>query len=203
MLGSAGIAAFMTSRISAEMGGGADAMNPEGSVTQLPAFLHEPFSAALSQALLLPAFVALFGVVAALFLRGTGEAVSPRETAGSMRCPAGEAAGSRRQWTLDPIGWSCSRRSCAGRSLARVHVDAPAPRSHGGSEYVHDSEYRDGPAYFEDSEYRDDDYSTTTTTTSSTPSTGTLPRTEHLPSTASRRRAGRSGSARSRLRRGL
>src|SRR5205085_6150118 len=82
VLGSASIAAFMTSRISAEMGGGADAMNPEGSVTQLPAFLHEPFSAALSQALLLPAFVALFGVVAALFLRGSGDVASSPEDAG-------------------------------------------------------------------------------------------------------------------------
>ncbi|WP_029115977.1 MFS transporter [Mycobacterium sp. URHB0044] len=74
VLGSASIAAFMTSRISAEMpGGGAAPAAAEGSVTKLPAFLHEPFSAALSQSLLLPAFVALFGVVAALFLRGFGD----------------------------------------------------------------------------------------------------------------------------------
>jgi EmrB/QacA subfamily drug resistance transporter len=70
VLGSASIAAFMTSRISAEMPGGGQRSAAEGSITKLPAFLHEPFSAALSQALLLPAFVALFGVVASLFLRG-------------------------------------------------------------------------------------------------------------------------------------
>jgi hypothetical protein len=46
----------------------------EGTVAELPAFLKAPFSAALSQSLLLPAFVALFGVVAALFLRGSGAA---------------------------------------------------------------------------------------------------------------------------------
>jgi hypothetical protein len=68
------MAAFMTSRISAEMPGGARAPAAgEGSVTKLPPFLHEPFSAALSQSLLLPAFVALFGVVAAIFLRGFGD----------------------------------------------------------------------------------------------------------------------------------
>ncbi|CAN5239587.1 hypothetical protein BH09ACT8_BH09ACT8_22630 [soil metagenome] len=70
VLGSAGMAAFMTSRISAEMPGGQARPAGEGAVTQLPAFLHEPFSAALSQAMLLPAFIALFGVIAALFLLG-------------------------------------------------------------------------------------------------------------------------------------
>jgi EmrB/QacA subfamily drug resistance transporter len=73
VLGSASMAAFMTSRISAEMPGGGQRSAAAGSVTKLPPFLHEPFSAALSQSLLLPAFVALFGVVAALFLRGFGD----------------------------------------------------------------------------------------------------------------------------------
>ena len=75
VLGSAGIAAFMTSRLGAELPGmklGGD--TTEGTVAELPAFLKVPFSAALSQSLLLPAFVALFGVVAALFLRGSGAA---------------------------------------------------------------------------------------------------------------------------------
>lgn len=72
VLGSAGMAAFMTWRISAEMplqptGGGAD----EDAVTlQLPGFLREPFAAAMSQSVLLPAFIALFGIIAALFLVG-------------------------------------------------------------------------------------------------------------------------------------
>lgn len=69
VLGSAGIAAFMTSRISAVMPDGG-ARPSEASITALPEFLQVPFAEALSQALLLPAFVALFGVIAALFLRG-------------------------------------------------------------------------------------------------------------------------------------
>ena len=72
VLGSAGMAAFMTSRISAEMPPtAAGAATGDGAVTlQLPEFLREPFSAAMSQSVLLPAFVALFGIVAALFLVG-------------------------------------------------------------------------------------------------------------------------------------
>jgi EmrB/QacA subfamily drug resistance transporter len=74
VLGSAGMAAFMTSRISAEMPPMLSEAPGEGSVTRLPAWLHEPFAAAMSQSLLLPAFFALFGVVAALFLLGFGNA---------------------------------------------------------------------------------------------------------------------------------
>ncbi|GFG94895.1 MFS transporter [Mycobacterium timonense] len=72
VLGSAGMAAFMTWRISAEMprrpsGGGLD----EDAITlQLPRFLRDPFAAAMSQSVLLPAFIALFGIIAALFLVG-------------------------------------------------------------------------------------------------------------------------------------
>ncbi|OBK61016.1 MFS transporter [Mycolicibacterium fortuitum] len=71
VLGSAGIAAYMTSRIGAEMPGAAMAApRGGGAVAELPEFLHAPFSAAMSQSMLLPAFIALFGVVAALFLLG-------------------------------------------------------------------------------------------------------------------------------------
>jgi len=55
-------------------GAGDAAPQSEGSVTQLPGFLHAPFAAAMSQAMLLPAFVALLGVVAALFLLGFANA---------------------------------------------------------------------------------------------------------------------------------
>jgi EmrB/QacA subfamily drug resistance transporter len=75
VLGSAGMAAFMTSRIGAEMPPmPAQATQGEGAVTQLPAWLHDPFAAAMSQSMLLPAFFALFGVVAAVFLLGFGTA---------------------------------------------------------------------------------------------------------------------------------
>lgn len=81
VLGSASMAAFMSSRINAEMrsvsgpvfGGAASTDDmPMGAsdMTHLPAALHEPFAAAFSQSILLPAFVALFGVVAAIFLVG-------------------------------------------------------------------------------------------------------------------------------------
>ncbi|MBJ7338036.1 MFS transporter [Mycolicibacterium sp.] len=71
VLGSAGMAALMTSQISAALPPELDPGVGQGAVTRLPGFLHEPFSAALSQSLLLPAFVALFGVIAALFLKGS------------------------------------------------------------------------------------------------------------------------------------
>lgn len=71
VLGSAGMAAFMTSRIGAEMPpqrpGAADG---EAAALKLPGFLRDPFAAAMSQSVLLPAFVALFGIIAALFLIG-------------------------------------------------------------------------------------------------------------------------------------
>src|SRR5207248_2350468 len=74
VLGSAGMAAFMTWRISAEMPPmPAQATQGEGAVTRLPAWLHDPFAAAMSQSILLPAFFALFGVVAAVFLLGFGD----------------------------------------------------------------------------------------------------------------------------------
>ena len=82
VLGSAGMAAFMTSRISAELPPTpTDAPRGEGSVTALPGFLHEPFSAAMSQSMLLPAFFALFGVIAALFLLGFGNQPGDRRAA--------------------------------------------------------------------------------------------------------------------------
>jgi MFS family permease len=72
VLGSAGMAAFMSTRVSAEMPAAPPGAAPRGEsdVMNLPAFLHDPFAAAMSQSILLPAFVALFGVVAAIFLVG-------------------------------------------------------------------------------------------------------------------------------------
>jgi EmrB/QacA subfamily drug resistance transporter len=112
VLGSASMAAFMTSRISAEMPGGGQRPAAEGSVTKLPSYLHEPFAAALSQALLLPAFVALFGVVAAMFLRGYGDSASRAQVddgaddlesfTASLRAPFRAAPARSRVDTLPP-----------------------------------------------------------------------------------------------------
>ena len=71
VLGSAGIAAFMAARISDELPAApAGAAPTDLAVLKLPAALHEPFATALSQSMLLPAFVALFGIIGALFLVG-------------------------------------------------------------------------------------------------------------------------------------
>ncbi|WP_084792406.1 MFS transporter [Mycobacterium sp. E136] len=71
VLGSASMAAFMTWQVNSEMPPWAgDSAQGEAGATQLPSFLHTPFAAAMAQSLLLPAFVALFGVIAAVFLLG-------------------------------------------------------------------------------------------------------------------------------------
>ena len=55
----------------------------DGAITlQLPEFVREPFSAAMSQSVLLPAFIALFGIVAALFLVGFTPWVITRDAKG-------------------------------------------------------------------------------------------------------------------------
>lgn len=114
VLGSASMAAFMTSRISAEMPGGGQRPAAEGSITKLPPFLHEPFAAALSQALLLPAFVALFGVVAAIFLRGFGDRLA--------RAQAGADDG---RDELEPF--TAALRVPFRGAPARSHVDTLPP----------------------------------------------------------------------------
>ena len=72
VLGSASMAAFMSARLTAEMpsGPGGSAPTGESDVMHLPSFLHGPFAHAMAQSILLPAFAALFGVVAAIFLIG-------------------------------------------------------------------------------------------------------------------------------------
>ena len=92
VLGSSGMAAFMTSRIGAQMPpmsapsrGGHPPTGASG--LRMPEFLREPFSAAMSQSMLLPAFIALFGIIAALFLVGfTGSA----QTRGGLPGPTPE-----------------------------------------------------------------------------------------------------------------
>lgn len=71
VLGSSAMAAFMTARIGAELPPAAAGADEVGaSSLRLPEFLREPFAAAMSQSMLLPAFIALFGIVGALFLVG-------------------------------------------------------------------------------------------------------------------------------------
>ena len=65
VLGSAGIAALMQTRLSAVLPGGA-AGSVEAGVAQLPPALHAAFSTAMAQSLLLPAGVLLVGIAAVL-----------------------------------------------------------------------------------------------------------------------------------------
>jgi len=65
VLGSAGVGALITARMSAQgLEGG---VSEGGSSQALPEFLREPFSTALSQSMLLPAAVLVIGLVAVLF----------------------------------------------------------------------------------------------------------------------------------------
>jgi EmrB/QacA subfamily drug resistance transporter len=98
VLGSAGMASFMTSRITSKMPpmAGGEAFGPpggKGTALQLPGFLREPFAAAMSQSMLLPGFIALFGIAAALFMIGfTGDDQRWRTGAGDDK--AGDHSGS-------------------------------------------------------------------------------------------------------------
>ncbi len=82
VLGSASMAAFMSARIKAELPAGPPGAPPRGEadVMHLPAFLHEPFGTAMAQSILLPAFVALFGVLAAIFLIGPVSRTTPQDS---------------------------------------------------------------------------------------------------------------------------
>lgn len=80
VLGSASMAAFMSERLHRDMPSAPKGSAPGGDsgVTHLPDALRDPFAHAMSQSILLPAFVALFGVVAAMFLVGSASpAASP------------------------------------------------------------------------------------------------------------------------------
>lgn len=98
VLGSASIAAFMTSRITAElppMPGGLHPEAADGGALQLPGFLRDPFAAAMSQSMLLPAFIALFGVAAAMFMLGFGASVVGSQLGSRRRDAAADISDDR------------------------------------------------------------------------------------------------------------
>ncbi len=74
VLGSSSMAALMSSRINAEIPSASPgpARSGDYDVMHLPPALHDPFAVAMSESMLLPAFVALLGVVAAIFMVGGG-----------------------------------------------------------------------------------------------------------------------------------
>jgi MFS family permease len=92
VLGSAAIAVLLDSRIAAHgLSGGAE---PDGALQQLPAIVRGPFSAAMSDTLLLPVAVLVLGFVSVLFfelprhLRPRGE----QARQGTMEQPTPTAA---------------------------------------------------------------------------------------------------------------
>ncbi|MDZ7886029.1 MAG: MFS transporter [Mycobacterium sp.] len=97
VLGSAAMAAFMTTRISAELSAAGVEVTADGPAPELPGSLHGAFSEALAQSMLLPAFIALVGVVGAIFLRGF--ATGP--TAPSAVAPVPEVQPVDEQHSLD------------------------------------------------------------------------------------------------------
>jgi MFS family permease len=87
VLGSAAIAVLIDSRIAAHgLSGGAE---PEGALQQLPAFVRDAFSQAMSDAMLLPAAVLLLGLVSVLFFQLPRHLAPPQQAeAGPAEAPA-------------------------------------------------------------------------------------------------------------------
>jgi EmrB/QacA subfamily drug resistance transporter len=78
VLGSAAIAVLIDSRIAAHgLSGGAE---PDGALQQLPTVVRDPFSQAMSDAMVLPALVMVLGLVTVLFFQ-LPRHLSPREQA--------------------------------------------------------------------------------------------------------------------------
>ena len=96
VLGSASMAAFMSARIAAEMPG--PDPRAESDVLKLPPSLREPFAAAMSESVLLPALVALFGVLAAFFLLGSSRSGDPGSKTPGSKTPGSKTPGSKNLW---------------------------------------------------------------------------------------------------------
>ncbi|MBT1623233.1 DHA2 family efflux MFS transporter permease subunit [Curtobacterium flaccumfaciens pv. oortii] len=93
VLGSAGIAALMEARITANFPastGGTSAGGAEQQVGGLPGFLLEPFSRAMGESLFLPAIVLIAAIVAALFLAKPKQTVAWQQTGGVTAQPDAE-----------------------------------------------------------------------------------------------------------------
>ena len=69
VLGSAGVAALIDSRLAAQLPAGSSSGSAGIGIGQLPVFLRDGFSTAMAQAMLLPALVVVIGFVAVLFFQ--------------------------------------------------------------------------------------------------------------------------------------
>jgi MFS family permease len=77
VLGSAAIAALMQSRLAAELPGAAGSASGGGFAGKLPAVAQQGFSDAMAQSLLLPAAVAVIGLVAVLMFERPAHMSAP------------------------------------------------------------------------------------------------------------------------------
>ncbi|MGU3410380.1 DHA2 family efflux MFS transporter permease subunit [Microbacterium sp. M1A1_1b] len=114
VLGSAGIAALIESRITANFpaqSGGTSTGGAEQQVGALPAFLQQPFATAMGQSLVLPALVLVVAIVAALFLAKPKQTVAWSQTGSVATQPGAPADG-----PAAPAGHG-------------AHAAAPAPTS--------------------------------------------------------------------------
>ncbi|KUI30719.1 MFS transporter [Mycobacterium sp. GA-2829] len=129
VLGSASMAAFMTSRISAEMPSGGAAPQGEGAaVSALPEFLQAPFASAMSQSLLLSAFVALIGVVGAIFLREMGEG-APEPAAPARPAPSDDSVDDSFDDDDEYLEYVVTRDGLEFADLVSPHPDVGADES--------------------------------------------------------------------------
>ncbi|MFS0729294.1 DHA2 family efflux MFS transporter permease subunit [Curtobacterium sp. 1P10AnD] len=116
VLGSAGIAALIEARITANFpsgSGGSTGGGAEQQVGTLPDFLQQPFATAMGQSLALPALVLLVGIVAALFLAKPKQTVAWQQT-GAVATRTGEAHAPEAPADTERHG---------------VHAAAPAPET--------------------------------------------------------------------------
>jgi EmrB/QacA subfamily drug resistance transporter len=107
VLGSAGIAALIEARITANFppqSGGASAGGAEQQVGALPSFLRGPFSEAMGQSLILPAIVLVVAIVAALFLAKPKQTVAWAQTGSVETQPAADGADAARPDVAQPAG---------------------------------------------------------------------------------------------------
>lgn len=123
VLGSAGIAALIEARITANFpaqSGGVPAGGAEQQVGGLPGFLLQPFATAMGQSLVLPAVVLVIAIVAALFLAKPKQTVAWQQT-GSVATQPGAAA------PVDAADAVAAAPAAAAPAEHGVHAAAAAP----------------------------------------------------------------------------
>jgi EmrB/QacA subfamily drug resistance transporter len=128
VLGSAGIAALMEARITAnfpaQAGGSSSASAPNTGA--LPEFLKLPFSAAMGQSLLLPASVVVIAIVAALFLAKPKQTVAWAQTGAVQTQSGADAANAGAPAPSVPVD-AAAEPVPAGAPAEHVGAHAAAP----------------------------------------------------------------------------